>query len=523
MRQLNIAHDKLLPSSLLELIFVQANAEIEATAGIDKHNKKAKLNRAEWLECIVRFAMEKYGSSTRDLDDAIEVLLQKDILPNLPPGASQNANLFRKTYCYIEQTDAVLRRHKETLKSLYDEYADLATSKGKAKDGDEDLGDGKLMSIGEDRPHDEHGPPHDEHGQRLLLPHHRPAPTPHPKYNLHSLLTPPLNPPPPPVPAPHPHPHRHPHIGEWLYLLSHLELIESKHLSIMDAKFLFVWSRMRSVPDHSRRSHVRYRHLMFEDFLEAFVRLACIVALPNDEEIEVSGADDAGDYLISFEASSRTEFTRFVEQSRGHWSKEPRQSVWRCVEHLVAFITQLIEENTSHIGNAKDRRVSISEAATFANRRQLGRQLTKSGKSSKSSRELIESLHAVKDRLVTSLSKVAVFESLTEQQLEELASIMAEAPFKAGDYVFDQGDEGTAFYVILAGTVDVIRDEDTDDERVLTSLSDGACFGERALLQSEPRFATVRATSKLRTMTITRDRFEKQFGPLGEIVKNLHY
>ena len=85
-------------------------------------------------------------------------------------------------------------------------------------------------------------------------------------------------------------------------------------------------------------------------------------------------------------------------------------------------------------------------------------------------------------------------------------------------YVFDQGDDGDAFYVILTGTADVIRDEGTAEEKVLVELSDGACFGERALLRSEPRFATVKATSKLRTMSITRRAFEERFGPLSMMV-----
>ena len=62
---------------------------------------------------------------------------------------------------------------------------------------------------------------------------------------------------------------------------------------------------------------------------DAQVRLAAVMALPVDEEIEASGAKDAGDYLISFEACSPKEFAKFVDLSRGHWSKEPRQVVSR--------------------------------------------------------------------------------------------------------------------------------------------------------------------------------------------------
>ena len=47
---------------------------------------------------------------------------------------------------------------------------------------------------------------------------------------------------------------------------------------------------------------------------------------------------------------------------------------------------------------------------------------------------------------------------------------------------------------------------------VLAKIGEGATFGERALLKSEPRFAGVRATSALRTMCITKELFEHALG-----------
>ena len=55
-------------------------------------------------------------------------------------------------------------------------------------------------------------------------------------------------------------------------------------------------------------------------------------------------------------------------------------------------------------------------------------------------------------------------------------------------------------------------------EQVLVKLGPGACFGERALLRSEPRFASVRATSQLRALSITKDVFEGRFGPLADLL-----
>ena len=46
----------------------------------------------------------------------------------------------------------------------------------------------------------------------------------------------------------------------------------------------------------------------------------------------------------------------------------------------------------------------------------------------------------------------------------------------------------------------------------LARLGEGATFGERALLKSEPRFANIQATSKLKTMCISKEGFERALG-----------
>ena len=97
----------------------------------------------------------------------------------------------------------------------------------------------------------------------------------------------------------------------------------------------------------------------------------------------------------------------------------------------------------------------------------------------------------------------------------------AQAPFNQGDWVFEQGDDGDAFFVIIEGQALVLRTEGADDEEdtVLAELSDGAFFGERALLKNGKRFAGIRATSNtLHTMSITRAAFEAVLGKLENLV-----
>ncbi|MCW2956625.1 MAG: hypothetical protein JWO69_1494 [Thermoleophilia bacterium] len=73
--------------------------------------------------------------------------------------------------------------------------------------------------------------------------------------------------------------------------------------------------------------------------------------------------------------------------------------------------------------------------------------------------------------------------------------------------IVQQGEAGDRFYILLEGTVDVER----DDARIAT-LEPGDFFGETALLLDMPRTATVRATSRVLTWSITRSAFQRLVG-----------
>mgnify|MGYP000589594026 CR=1 FL=1 len=74
--------------------------------------------------------------------------------------------------------------------------------------------------------------------------------------------------------------------------------------------------------------------------------------------------------------------------------------------------------------------------------------------------------------------------------------------YKAGDIVFRDGDKGTEFYVIRSGRVSVRL-----GNRTLQELGEGEIFGEMALIDSEPRSATVIAETDCELVPVS----EKQF------------
>jgi NADH dehydrogenase len=81
--------------------------------------------------------------------------------------------------------------------------------------------------------------------------------------------------------------------------------------------------------------------------------------------------------------------------------------------------------------------------------------------------------------------------------------------FEPGDIVFHQGDLGDNVYVIRAGEVEVMRDDNQ-----LAVLTAGEYFGEMALISDKTRNATVRARTAVDVLLIPKDDFAR----LGENV-----
>ncbi|CAK9087486.1 cGMP-dependent protein kinase egl-4 (Egg-laying defective protein 4) [Durusdinium trenchii] len=121
---------------------------------------------------------------------------------------------------------------------------------------------------------------------------------------------------------------------------------------------------------------------------------------------------------------------------------------------------------------------------------------------------------------VAYLDKVQLLnQSLKPEEKEALAKSLTEMSFTEGELIFEQGEAGDSFYILVEGQVSVIKDG--KEETRLTANTDTAShFGERALLNNEPRAATIKVTSTLaKTLRLDRETFEWLLGSLEELQK----
>lgn len=92
-----------------------------------------------------------------------------------------------------------------------------------------------------------------------------------------------------------------------------------------------------------------------------------------------------------------------------------------------------------------------------------------------------------------SLAQVPLFGNLDQTELETLAELVDQVPFKAGETIFHEHDHGDALYVIEKGAVRIwVHDEDVQ-EVTLSELKPGDFFGELAVLDSGERSANATA------------------------------
>ncbi len=91
----------------------------------------------------------------------------------------------------------------------------------------------------------------------------------------------------------------------------------------------------------------------------------------------------------------------------------------------------------------------------------------------------------------TILKEVPLFSLLPAEGLEELVKQGQTLSFGAGQAVCLEGEESDAMYVILEGRIRVFKHDEEGNEVDIDALKPGDFFGEMALLDSQPRSATV--------------------------------
>ncbi|CAG8771437.1 43936_t:CDS:2 [Gigaspora margarita] len=106
------------------------------------------------------------------------------------------------------------------------------------------------------------------------------------------------------------------------------------------------------------------------------------------------------------------------------------------------------------------------------------------------------------------IRSVSFLSSLDKSEITKLAEALEPFNYDSGDTIITQGEPGEYFYIIEQGYVSVCKVEENGVEQQLPNLGPGDYFGvELALLNDQPRKATVVARSPVRVAALKRDAF----------------
>jgi len=106
------------------------------------------------------------------------------------------------------------------------------------------------------------------------------------------------------------------------------------------------------------------------------------------------------------------------------------------------------------------------------------------------------------------LKNISFLQFLKVNELDALISALEKRQFGRGEIIIKQGKVGDEFYILAQGSVGVYRDRFLSRKRIVT-LAENAFFGEMALVNNEPRAATVVGDTEGEIYYLSRKSFEQ--------------
>lgn len=105
------------------------------------------------------------------------------------------------------------------------------------------------------------------------------------------------------------------------------------------------------------------------------------------------------------------------------------------------------------------------------------------------------------------LKRIDWFAAMPADELSIVADKIHSKSFERNDILFQRGDFGDAFYIIVQGWVSAFVNSDKGSLIVLNQLGPGQIFGEMALIDNKPRSAGIMALTPLEVLTLDRKEF----------------
>lgn len=105
------------------------------------------------------------------------------------------------------------------------------------------------------------------------------------------------------------------------------------------------------------------------------------------------------------------------------------------------------------------------------------------------------------------LSQVSLFSDLSDEELSAISARATTKTFPKNAILINEGDDTSSLYFIISGSAKVYSSDEDGNEIVLAVLGPNEYFGELALIDEEPRSASVMTMEAARMILISRTDF----------------
>ncbi len=105
------------------------------------------------------------------------------------------------------------------------------------------------------------------------------------------------------------------------------------------------------------------------------------------------------------------------------------------------------------------------------------------------------------------LKNIPLFSCLNDSELTAIENVAVKKTFPKNTILFSEGDKTDSLYVICDGKVKVTINDDEGKEIILSMLGTGEYFGEMALLDDEPRSASIITKETTQLLIISKNDF----------------
>ena len=119
------------------------------------------------------------------------------------------------------------------------------------------------------------------------------------------------------------------------------------------------------------------------------------------------------------------------------------------------------------------------------------------------------------------ISRIPLFEGLSPDEQEELRAMMTQTTLRRGETLFNEGDAGDRFYVLLSGKVKLGHASADGRENLLTIMGPSDMFGELSIFDPGPRTSSATTITEVRAVSMDRDALRSWISDRPEIAEQL--